>query len=194
MTDTALWTQIVMFKVIETEPTPFPWKDYSTLMVVTASGPDDLWAWPEGYNPVGPLLVVEPSFLLILSTITLAGAIIPTNLISLGRGWSTIRDTVMHEISHTLGLENLYTPPRGALNVGNWDIMDSSIDLPYLTAAHRLRLEWLPSDNVAHFNFYDGKPIDTYVTLAPAEIAYEGVGYLAAIEIRVAPKWNYYIE
>ena len=61
-----------------------------------------------------------------------------------------IHTTLSHELGHNLGLSDLYSPevfmfnpPTQPRNLGGWDIMGSSGELPHLfaTAPHVARLD-----------------------------------------------------
>ncbi|MCC6433972.1 MAG: hypothetical protein IT196_02995 [Acidimicrobiales bacterium] len=114
------------------------------------------------------------------------------------REWVT---ALCHELGHNLGCPDLYNKGSfpaevGGRTMGSWDLMDTDIDLPHLSLAHRMRLGWVNPAWVEVFNFAQN-PSGRSVRLQAAEtIARSGPtgGRKAGIEVRIRPGWNYYFE
>ncbi|MPR37073.1 hypothetical protein [Salmonirosea aquatica] len=106
----------------------------------------------------------------------------------------TVRSTVIHELGHSLGLGDQYTPNTGR-NVGNWDPMHAEGNLPHFSIAHRMMLGWAQGGWLKTYNFATGgTPVNETITLNPIEKGAPSAGNSAGIEIRLSDGWNYYVE
>jgi M6 family metalloprotease-like protein len=122
-------------------------------------------------------------------------------VVSMPREWGaafrpdrTVRSTVIHELGHTLGLRDQYTPDAGR-NVGSWDPMHAEGNLPHFSIAHRLMLGWVQAGWVKTYNFVNGgTPVNETTSLSPIETGAPAAGRKTGIEIRLADGWNYYVE
>jgi M6 family metalloprotease-like protein len=121
--------------------------------------------------------------------------------ISITHNWNdggrTIHQTMCHELGHTLGLEDLYTPAVGpGRNPIHWDLMEQESRLPYMSLANRLALGWIDSAWVKTFDFASAAgPVDQSVRLSPIEVnGAPPAGSFKGIEVRIADGFNYYFE
>jgi len=115
----------------------------------------------------------------------------------------TIFQTLSHEVGHTLGLDDEYTPVVAGRNLaGNpnpdssWDLMHTETNLPHFTLPHRMMLGWIPATWVKLYNMrgVSGTTLDDHVTLSAVESGLPPPGQFAGIEIRIADGRNYYAE
>lgn len=123
-------------------------------------------------------------------------------------GGRTIYETLSHELGHTLGLPDEYTPSvpgrnlapgageAGAFGNISWDPMGWEQPWPHFTLAHRLQLGWVQPGWLKLYNFQGnpGTQIDETVTLHPIEEGAPPAGRFAGIEVRIADGANYYFE
>ncbi len=122
-------------------------------------------------------------------------------VLSMPVDWEAVRpnrqvtDTLMHELGHTLGLGDLYTPEVAGRNMGAWDPMDSEDPDPHFSLPARLILGWVQPDWIETFNFQKlGPNVDKPVTLHAIELGAPPAGRKSGIEIRIADGKNYYFE
>ena len=122
-------------------------------------------------------------------------------VVSMPREWGAafrpdrnVRATVVHELGHSLGLGDQYTPDTGR-NIGNWDPMHAEDLLPHFSLAHRMMLGWVPAGWLKPYNFANGGGVvNETISLSPLESGTPPAGKLAGIEIRLSDGWNYYVE
>ena len=122
-------------------------------------------------------------------------------MLSMPVDWEAVRpnrqvtDTLMHELGHTLGLGDLYTPKVAGRNMGAWDPMDSEDPDPHFSLPARLMLGWVQPDWIEPFNFQKlAPPVDKTVTLHAIELGNPPAGRKSGIEIRITDGKNYYFE
>ncbi|HKS60617.1 MAG TPA: CARDB domain-containing protein [Xanthobacteraceae bacterium] len=122
-------------------------------------------------------------------------------VLSMPVDWEAVRpnrqvtDTLMHELGHTLGLGDLYSPGVTGRNMGAWDPMDSEDPDPHFSLPARLMLGWVQPDWIEPFNFQKlAPPVDQTVTLHAIELGTPPAGRKTGIEIRIADGKNYYFE
>ena len=161
------------------------YNNYQLVIFVSEQATGSMNAWP--YGGGGTFSTAEGSKSL--------------GVMSMPREWGTgfrpdrnVRATVVHEVGHTLGLGDQYTPNTGR-NIGNWDPMDSEDLLPHFSIAHRMMLGWVQPGWLKTYNFINGGlPINETTTLNPIEAGAPPAGRQTGIEIRIADGWNYYVE
>jgi M6 family metalloprotease-like protein len=103
--------------------------------------------------------------------------------------------TASHELAHSLGLGDLYTPAVSGRNLGAWELMAWEADLPNFSLAHKMRLGWVDEAWVRGFNFATlATPVDETVTLSPASGGAPSPGRFVGVEVRVTDGLNYYFE
>jgi M6 family metalloprotease-like protein len=111
-----------------------------------------------------------------------------------------ILTTLAHEMGHNLGLPDQYADNAHPLSLqarapGGWETMDTEDDLPHFSIAHRMMLGWLPQSSIKLYNFQTiGGYVDETIALHPLELGSPPAGRFSAIEVRIAPGWNYYFE
>ena len=114
-------------------------------------------------------------------------------------GGRTIYETLTHELGHTLGLPDEYTPnvPGRTLAEGgsSWDPMDWEGTLPHFCLPHRMMLGWIPANWVKLYDFQNlGTTVDDTITLNAIELGAPPAGRFAGVEVRIADGHNYYFE
>lgn len=123
-------------------------------------------------------------------------------VVSMPREWGaafradrTVRSTIIHELGHSLGLGDQYTPATGR-NPGNWEPMDSENNLPHFSIAHRMMLGWIQAAWLKTYNFATGGGgvVNETTSLSPIENGAPTGTNKIGIEIRIADGWNYYTE
>jgi len=123
-------------------------------------------------------------------------------VVSMPREWGAafrpdrnVRATIVHELGHSIGLGDQYTPATGR-NTGSWEPMDSEDLLPHFTLAHRMMLGWVQAPWLKLYNFANGGGgvVNDVITLSPIERAAPPAGRNSGIEIRIADGLNYYVE
>ena len=123
-------------------------------------------------------------------------------VISMPREWGdgfradrNVRATVVHELGHSIGLDDHYKPETGR-NMGSWEPMASEDLLPHFSIAHRMMLGWIQSAWLKTYNFANGGGgvVNETITLSPIERGAPAAGRFAGIEIRIADGLNYYVE
>lgn len=123
-------------------------------------------------------------------------------VVSMPREWGAgfradrnVRATIVHELGHSLGLGDQYTPSTGR-NTGSWEPMNSEDLLPHFTIAHRMMLGWVQEPWLKTYNFSNGGGgvVNDTVTLNPIERGAPVAGNSTGIEIRIADGLNYYVE
>jgi M6 family metalloprotease-like protein len=95
-------------------------------------------------------------------------------VVSMPREWGagfradrTVRSTVIHELGHSIGLGDQYTPSTGR-NPGNWESMDAETNLPHFSIAHRMMLGWVPQGWLKTYNFATGGGVvNETISLSP---------------------------
>lgn len=160
-------------------------------------GPPTKIAWPYGgYDASGSAGG---------TTVSARGVVMPNtwgdgSALDQGSG-RTIFETLTHELGHTLGLGDAYTPVVAGRNVGNngtgvsWDPMDWEDPWPHFTAAHRLMFGWIKPQWVKCYDFLSlGALVDEEIVLAPVEHGAPFANAFSAIEVRVGDGHNYYFE
>ena len=82
--------------------------------------------------------------------------------------------TVIHELGHTFGLDDLYNadndfPPEITVrDIGPLDTMSENFDVPHFSMPNRMRLNWVAPDWIERFDF-SRDPSGHEVTLQAAE-------------------------
>jgi M6 family metalloprotease-like protein len=122
-------------------------------------------------------------------------------VVSMPREWGaafradrTVRSTVIHELGHSLGLGDQYTPATGR-NPGNWEPMDAESNLPHFSIAHRMMLGWVQGSWLQTYNFANGGGmVNETVSLRPIETGAPPAGLRTGLEVRLSDGWNYYVE
>ncbi|MEJ7588017.1 MAG: hypothetical protein WKI04_10705 [Ferruginibacter sp.] len=122
-------------------------------------------------------------------------------VVSMTREWGaafrpdrTVRSTVIHELGHSLGLGDQYTPDTGR-NTGNWEPMHAESNLPHFSIAHRMMLGWVQESWLKTYNFSNGGGvINETISLSPIETGAPAAGRQSGIEVRLSDGWNYYVE
>ena len=108
--------------------------------------------------------------------------------------------TLSHEIGHTLNLPDLYSQPGYSADVNarvtsGWDMMGGSRNaLPHYTVSNKMRMGWIPADQLKLYNFSGSSAVTQETTLYASELGDPPAGTVKAIEIRLADGWNYYVE
>jgi M6 family metalloprotease-like protein len=108
--------------------------------------------------------------------------------------------TLAHELGHNLGLGDIYPwgghPPQiQARHLNGWALMAWQSGLPHPVLVHRMRLGWIPQNNLKLYNFQAiAGSVDETVTLHPVELANPPGGRYTGVEVRIAPDYNYYFE
>jgi M6 family metalloprotease-like protein len=106
-----------------------------------------------------------------------------------------VHETLCHELGHTLGLGDQYTPEVPGRNPGNWEMMHGDDAFPHFSIAHRMMLGWVRPEWLQTYNFASiGAPVDQTITLHPIEQGTPPAGRRSGVEIRIADGWNYYLE
>ncbi len=172
------------------------WSDYHTIVCIAASGEDDEpFTWP--YGSSGQNLTTSEGNVYI-GTVSM-----PEDWQILdGRG---VPNTMGHELGHTLRLPDLYTPRVPSVgadlakrNVGAWDLMHDSSDLPFITLGPRLMLGLIDPDDILALNpsldLNAAGQISQRVTLSPVARVNPDGGNRIGVEFRLADGWNYYME
>ena len=122
-------------------------------------------------------------------------------VVSMPREWGAafrpdrnVRATIVHELGHSLGLGDQYTPATGR-NTGSWEPMNTEDLLPHFSIAHRMMLGWVQGGWLKTYNFANGGGVvNETITLSPIERGAPAAGNQTGIEIRIADGWNYYLE
>lgn len=77
----------------------------------------------------------------------------------------------------------------------DWDLMGYEAAYPQLPLVSRMMLGWVKPEWVLPLNFAGGtSPEPVSVRLSPIESGVPGTGQRAGIEIRIADRWNIYVE
>lgn len=161
------------------------YNNYQLVIFVSEQATGSMNAWP--YGGGGTFSTAEGNKAL--------------GVMSMPREWGaafrpdrSVRATVVHEVGHTLGLGDQYTPDAGR-NVGNWDPMHAEDNLPHFSVAHRMMLGWVQAGWLKTYNFANGgTPVNETISLSPIETGAPPSGRQTGIEIRIADGWNYYVE
>lgn len=134
-------------------------------------------------------------------TFTTAEGIKNLGVVSMPREWGaafnpgrTVRSTVIHELGHSLGLADQYTPATGR-NAGNWEPMHAEGNLPHFSLAHRMMLGWVQASWLKTYNFATAAGVvNETISLSPIETGAPTAGMKSGIEVRLSDGWNYYVE
>ncbi len=162
---------------------------FDTVLCVSQSPTATRFAWPyASIGRWGPYTTSE-------GNVNLGVISMPNDWDTVDTGGRRIHETLSHELGHNLGLGDQYTPAVAGRNPGSWELMDSDDPLPYVSAAHRMMLGWVPGAWVRAFNFAaGGAPVDQTVTLHPIEQGPPAAGRVAVAEVRIGDGLNYYFE
>ena len=162
---------------------------FDTVLCVSQHWTTSRFAWP--YSSIGrwgPYTTSEGNQ-------NLGVISMPNDWHTLDAGGREIHETLAHELGHNLGLGDQYTPVVAGRNPGGWELMHADGPWPYMSAAHRMMLGWLPGTWVRPFNFASGgAPVDQTITLHPIEEGAPQAGRFSAAEVRIGDGLNYYFE
>jgi M6 family metalloprotease-like protein len=108
--------------------------------------------------------------------------------------------TLSHEVGHNLGLLDVYDIEEYSADVtaritSDWEMMAGSRDrLPHYSLSNKMRMGWVPADQLRLYNFQGSGGVNDTITLHPAERADPPAGRVRGIEIRLGDGLNYYVE
>lgn len=164
--------------------------DFDNLIFISETGVDSMGnpanAWPYGGA----------------STFSTAEGNKNLGVVSMPREWGagfrpdrTARSTIIHELGHSLGLGDQYTPDTGR-NTGNWEPMHWENNLSHFSIAHRMMLGWIQPDWLQTYNFAagGGGVVNETIAISPIENGAPSGTHKIGMEIRIADGWNYYVE
>ena len=108
--------------------------------------------------------------------------------------------TLSHEVGHNLGLLDVYDIEEYSADVtaritSDWEMMAGSRDrLPHYSISNKMRMGWVPANQLHLYNFQGSGGVNDTITLHPAERADPPAGRYRGIEIRLGDGLNYYVE
>jgi M6 family metalloprotease-like protein len=108
--------------------------------------------------------------------------------------------TLSHELGHNLGLADVYRSKDYDTTVNDkvtsdWEMMGGSRDtLPHFTISNKMRMGWVPGNELKLYNFQGAGGVSDTVTLHPAALANPPMGRMRGIEIRIGDGLNWYVE
>ncbi|MFA6703092.1 MAG: CARDB domain-containing protein [Dysgonamonadaceae bacterium] len=166
------------------------YNDFDNLIFVSETGIDSMsntaYAWP--YGGAG--------------TFTTAEGNKNIGVVSMPREWGaafrpdrSVRSTIVHELGHSIGLGDQYTPETGR-NPGNWETMAWENNLSHFSLAHRMMLGWIQAGWLKTYNFATGGGgvVNETISVSPIENGAPSGSDKIGMEIRIADGWNYYVE
>ena len=108
--------------------------------------------------------------------------------------------TLSHELGHNLGLLDVYDIEEYSDDVtaritSDWEMMAGSRDrLPHFSLSNKMRMGWVPANQLRLYNFQGSGGVNDPITLHPTERADPPAGRFRGIEIRLGDGLNYYVE
>lgn len=111
-----------------------------------------------------------------------------------------MHSTLSHELGHTLDLPDLYNFPIYSADVTarlafDWDMMAGSRDLlPHFSLSNKMRMGWVPANQLKLYNFRGAGLVAENVTLHASELGTPPAGRFKGIEVRLGDGLNYYVE
>lgn len=164
------------------------YREFNSLVMVMPSTKPGSGVWPQAWG---------------CSPITAEGNI-NYSVIVMPNEMQIPHPTLAHELGHNFGLPDLYKPhylPNSSQtdmqNLGDWDLMHWEGQLPQMCVLSRMAKGWIDPAWIKTYNFANQQPtppVDEIVTLHQLESVPPPAGRYSAIEIRLAPGRNYYVE
>lgn len=108
--------------------------------------------------------------------------------------------TLSHELGHNLGLADVYRTKDYDSTVNDkvtsdWEMMGGSRDtLPHFTISNKMRMGWVPADELRLYNFQGAGGVNDTITLHPAALANPPADRVRGVEIRIGDGLNWYVE